>query len=387
MKTLLKPAGPYLVGSCSHEVCDSSRPSHLLSQDSGRELFIKLWYPTDAAASGGSEREKLWEQLQGEPNIPGLVRLLLRPAMKVSTNSVREGPYAAHAGPPRVLIYSHGMISFASENTSLMEHLASYGYTVVSLQHKEQIKELRALQGAQSANEKQEQKKLERSIKASDATQRPELWSRYYRMASNTNRIVSARADDIGLVVRTLGSLLAAVPDLDGSATAEAIGVIGLSLGGAVSTEYVRRGGSGVSCVVNMDGGIYGTLLDEPVRGRYLMLYSEPNGDINKASLPVSDTADVRVEVVRGTKHLNFHDIAMIYPLLKWLGITGSAQPSTVIRRRNELITEFISNVRSPASGPQMHQPSLDISLQRTGLCVEHFPKKKSKMLATKPRR
>src|SRR5690606_1515724 len=141
------------------------------------------------------------------------------------------------AGPPRLLMYNHGMISFASENTSLMEHLASYGYTVVSLQHKEQLRELRALQGAQSGNEKDEQRKLERRIKDSDPGERPALWRQYYRIASNTNRIVSARATDVEYVLATIRSLLSAVPGLDGSEPAEVIGVLGLSLGGAVATE------------------------------------------------------------------------------------------------------------------------------------------------------
>jgi dienelactone hydrolase len=267
--------------------------------------------------------------------------------MKVKTNSFRGAQYSAIAGPSQVLIYSHGMISFASENTTLMEHLASYGYTVVSLQHKEQLAELRALQRAQSENEKEEQKKLERSIKASDAAQQPALWKRYYGLASNTNQIVSARCADIEFVLENVQSVLGAVPGLDGSANAELVGVLGLSLGGAVATEYAKRRGAGAECVANIDGGIYGMLRDEPIHGRYLMLYSEVNRDINRNSLAVRDTGDVTTETFSGTKHLNFHDIAMIYPRLKWLGATGSAEPGSVIESRNDLIRKFVSNRRA----------------------------------------
>lgn len=344
MKILPEPTGPHFVGSCSHEVVDSSRPCHVRGQGPGRGLFAKLWYPAVDSASGSCEREGLWEQLEADPSIPGFVRLLLRPAMKVKTNSLRGAPYSADAGSPRVLIYNHGMISFASENTTLMEYLASYGYTVVSLQHKEQLTELRVLQGAQNEEEKKEQQKLERSIKSSDAEQRPLLWTQYYRIASNTNRIVSERSTDIAFAVANMHSLLNAVPGLEGSEAVEVSGVLGLSLGGAVATEYSKRGAAGPKCVVNIDGGIYGTLLDQPIRGRYLMLYSEPNGDINAASLPGSDKTDVTTETFSGTKHLNFHDIAMIYPMLKWLRITGSAAPAVVIQRRNELIMEFVSS-------------------------------------------
>ena len=67
--------------------------------------------------------------------MPGVAKLLLRPAMKVLTSSYHDAPYAPPAGAPRILIYSHGLISFASENSMLMEHLASRGYVVIALQH------------------------------------------------------------------------------------------------------------------------------------------------------------------------------------------------------------------------------------------------------------
>lgn len=344
MKALPEPAGPHLVGSCHLELCDPDRPCHVLSETPGRRLFVKLWYPADREISGELERERLWEQLRAEPDIPRAVRLLLRPATKVETHSWRGASYSSAAGRPRLLIYNHGMISFASENTSLMEHLASYGYTAVSLQHRDQLAELRALQTAQSGDEKEEQKKLERSIRDADTAERPALWARYYRLASNTNRIVAARALDIRFVLANMQTIFDAMPGAEGAGSPEVFGLLGLSLGGAVATECARLGGVGARCVVNMDGGIYGTALDTPVGGRYLMLYSEPNAGSNAASLKGSDDAGVRSEVIPGTKHLNFHDISMIYPPLKWIGMTGTADPAAVVTRRNELIAEFISS-------------------------------------------
>ncbi|MBN1237264.1 MAG: hypothetical protein JXB36_02125 [Gammaproteobacteria bacterium] len=349
MRSLPEPGGPYLVGSCSHEMRDFGRATHVLDQNPGRELFIKLWYPADRFASETCTVERLWEQLRSEPDIPGFVRLLLRPAMNMATHSYRGAPYSADAGPPRILIYSHGMISFASENTSLMEHLASRGYTVVSLQHKAQLAELRALQRGQSEKEKQEQKALEREIRASADEQKAALWKRYYGIASNTNRIVAGRSADIGFIVEGMESLLAAVPGLDGASSAKVIGVIGLSLGGAVATEYAKGGGAGASCVVNMDGGIYGTLLDAPIDGQYLMLYSEQNSGTNEAALTVSGTGALSTKAIPGTKHLNFHDIAAIYPLMKWLGIIGPASPQDVIEMRNESVSDFVSKVQERA--------------------------------------
>lgn len=41
---------------------------------------------------------------------------------------------------------------------------------------------------------------------------------------------------------------------------------------------------------------------------------------------------------------MSFHDIAGIYPLLRWLRVTGSARPMAVLERRNTLILDFLSN-------------------------------------------
>ena len=146
MKVLPSPGGPYLVGSSTCELTDSSRASHLLSRDRGRRLLVKCWYPASETARETCRRERLWEQLRVEPNMPGVAKLLLRPAMKVLTNSYCDAPYATRIGAARILIYGHGLVSFASENSRLMEHLASRGYVVIALQHVEQLAEFRELQ-------------------------------------------------------------------------------------------------------------------------------------------------------------------------------------------------------------------------------------------------
>lgn len=344
MRTLPNPIGPHLVGSSTREVADSSRASHILSQDRGRGIFAKLWYPASTAAPNACERERLWQQLDNEPDIPGIAKLLLRPAMKVLTNSYHLAPYATAAGPPRLLFYSHGLISFASENSMLMEHLASHGYVVISLQHKDQLAELRALQRAQHEDEKREQVRLERKIKTATVEERAALWKEYFQIASNTNRIASARAVDIEFAIGKLETLLEAVPGIDGISSTKVVGVLGLSLGGAVATEYSKRNSDGATCVANIDGGMYGTQSEKPISGRYLMLYSQQNSGTNDLSLTMTDRAAVTRKVIPGTKHLNFHDIAAVYPALRWLGATGSARPMAVVEERNRLVSDFVSN-------------------------------------------
>jgi dienelactone hydrolase len=263
--------------------------------------------------------------------------------MKVLTNSHIGVPYGAKAGDPRILIYCHGLISFASENTMLMEYLASQAFVVISIQHLDQLTEFKALQASLSKDVKDEQSRIMREIRSSSRDRRSELWGKYFRIASSTNRIVSARSADVGFVISEMQAVLSGIPALDESAGTRILGVIGLSLGGAVATEFSKTQGNHLRCVVNMDGGHYGELQDEPVRIRYLMVYSEENEGINDSALNAVSGVDIRTSALAETKHLNFHDIAGIYPVMKWMRVIGRADPLDVLRRRNEMVHEFAS--------------------------------------------
>ena len=147
----LEPSGPYDVGSIVHELVDADRASSLKSDTAGRRLLIKAWYPADPTAT--AEKELLWEQLRQDAQTPAPVRLLLG-CLRKTTSTHRNAPFNSDVPVSRAVVYNHGLISFASENTSLMEELASHGQTVICIQHAEQLVELRALNGAQSAEKK-----------------------------------------------------------------------------------------------------------------------------------------------------------------------------------------------------------------------------------------
>jgi dienelactone hydrolase len=266
--------------------------------------------------------------------------------MKTETNSYRRAPYAANFGTSRILIYNHGLISFASENTMLMEHLASQGYIVVSLQHKEQLAELQALKRKQPDSEKKEQDLLQKQIQATKGNERAELSRRYFEIASNTNRIVSARTADVEHVAKSLQTLLGSLSAFGDVRDTKILGVLGFSLGGAVATEYSKQN-TDISCAVNIDGGIYGEKSEIPITCPYLMLYSQQNSGSNDRSLITSGNEWIRNETIPDTKHLNFHDVASIYPILRLLKVVGKANPADVLKRRNKLIADVLSNIET----------------------------------------
>ena len=186
---------------------------------------------------------------------------------------------------------------------------------------------------------------LQKRIQQAAGEERAALSREYYQSAANSNRIVSARALDAAFVIDNLNIVLQHIPGIDDcEPRAGVIGLIGLSLGGAVATEFAKADGRG-AFVVNIDGGIYGMRLDEPVSSPYLMMYSHANDRCNASSLRSTHPAGLLCKTVEHTKHLNFHEISMIYPALRWLRMIGTADPLQTIMLRNQYIIDFTKSI------------------------------------------
>ena len=136
---LPKPSGPHPVGVRSFEVADASRPG-LIAAAPGqpRRLLARVWYP--AADVTARKPRPYFTEAEADHTARTLGALVGFPPFfayvkHVATNSYEDAPLLAGAKDLPVVIYSHGYTSFLGQNTALMEHLASHGYVVFSLQH------------------------------------------------------------------------------------------------------------------------------------------------------------------------------------------------------------------------------------------------------------
>ncbi len=227
-------------------------------------LFLKLWYPADGDVSA-MRPERLWRQLHDADQVPLVVRRLSKWGLRRNSNSYENLPYATEAGIPRIVIYNHGLVSFASENTSLMEHLASHGYTVVSIEHLHQLVEFKRLTGTKTQAQREADKRDLAKIQSATGKHRAELSRAFYEGATVTNRIVAARSADSIYALEKLPEILDRIPGIVTVARQiESYGTVGFSLGGAVSTELAKTD-TRVSAAVNLDGGIYGHAQNQPI--------------------------------------------------------------------------------------------------------------------------
>lgn len=332
--SFLVPSGPFGVGVVTHALLDRSRRTHLLGDSAGRRLLLEVWYPAERGTGAASER--IWEELRRDGRTPALVRAVLA-CLRARTASRPNARYVARAPTSSVVVYNHGLISFAAENTSLMQELASHGCTVVAIKHAEQLAELQALRRAESTEKRKTDAELGRRLASAAKADRAKLAVSYYEASTSTNRVVVERAADTSLVLDRLDAVLATIPGVRMHAVdASCAHLIGFSVGGAVSTEAAKRDRRARS-VVNLDGGMHGTLDARMLRIPYLMLYSSVNDGMNEGLLPEHAQRLAPVD----TAHLNYHDIAGLVPILKIAHVTGRTNPRAFLQRRNQIVGEF----------------------------------------------
>jgi predicted dienelactone hydrolase len=341
------PGGPYKVGVATAEL---TRPDPAPDRPL-RHLTIKAWYPA-ASSSEPGRRQPLWSEVQDIKGMPAFVRALLAYMKRIKTHSIVDAPMANEAAPHPLLIYNHSLISFASENTLLMEWLASRGYIVLSIRHQEQVAEYTALQKGISKEEKARDRKLTSQLKkVSSREERARVSLALFDNSTGTSTLVRRRAEDSVFVLANLDQVLAAIPGVrsEDVALGGRFGALGLSLGGAVTTRLCIADERCLGAA-NLDGGLFGIDKTQALPGRYLMIYSEDNAGTNDAFAdPAKD--GYSETVLKDAKHLDLHDAAVVLPGLRWFGMLGAGSGSEKNRRMKETVTAFFDPIMKPSIG------------------------------------
>lgn len=137
---LPEPDGPHEVGVRDFELTDTTRLGVLYaSPEEPRRLAIRVWYP--AADADGLEPQPYASEAELETTLPaiatqdlGMPAFFYSHLRHVDTNSYANAPILDE-GPLPVVFFHHGLNGHLSQNTVLMEHLASHGYIVFSVSH------------------------------------------------------------------------------------------------------------------------------------------------------------------------------------------------------------------------------------------------------------
>ncbi len=343
---LPKPNGKYLIGVDYLSFTDKSRKELFDNNKSSyRNITVKVWYPSDEKADYAPYLKNV-DYAINNFNFPESYRNLL-------TNSYKVVPISKLEKTFPVLIFSHGWGEHFSQNTILMEELASHGYVVFSLGHDFESKFSFYPNGEVVSMDNNS----ERFIEIMNEQQNPEAMEVYNEMFntnSDSERIqVFVKtsnlmptllkespkywAEDIKFFINELSEINHTNSIFKTRLNINQIGTFGMSMGG-IATNEVCIGNSNIIAGVNIDGGIYGSTIDTLINTPFMFINSQRylgygNLFVNKSN------KDCYSITVRNSDHYNFTDYAL-YPTQVNM-MVGTVDASIPIEIMNTMILAF----------------------------------------------
>jgi len=352
--TLPEPTGNYDVGTSSFSLMDEERDEiHTDDPNDKRELFVEVWYPGELQEP--VTPKSLWSELySGQRDV---VRFTLNYLKRVKTHSYPDIPLALDEGPFPVILFNHALQMFTSQNTLLMEHLASNGYIVVSIAHPYESLRVNLAQGGTvlpefitSFERFNEAIEWIKKTSAPIATSKDSIQSIESREERSEIMLRAIRNADLNQVVEEWTKDNQYV--LDRTLTTDEnplnfhhlidttrIGIMGMSIGGATSGEFCKIDHR-VKAGINVDGLQYGNTYADSLNVPFMMVYSDDGVGLNDFMM-LRSKQDYYEYHFRGTRHADFTDIVLVWPVMKIYGQLGNIPGKRITELTNNVILNF----------------------------------------------
>ncbi len=308
-----RPPGPYATGTVEYLWIDSTRSeSYTKDVADRRHVLVRIWYP--ATPVHGAVTAPWFFNLEEFNEDP-----FLTAGKDVKTYSVSDAPLADDGAPYPVLVYNHGGGWTRFSGTFVTEFLASHGYVVVSVGHAGFNKTVLFPDGFRFAMDTllppAETGDLERDAIG--------FWDYL------DEHVVPVWADDAAFAMDRMEQLNKSSSELfHGRLDLDRIGMLGWSLGGALSLEMSRRDPR-VKAAADLDGQLFGAVVEEGTRRPVMLLHGGvvPEMDdpaqtpiLNKLMAIVEDqwtmffgqvTNNWHDMTIAGADHGNFSDLVL----------------------------------------------------------------------------
>jgi predicted dienelactone hydrolase len=360
--TLLAPDGPHTVGVTSFTLVDKARDESAFGVPGRpREIYVQVWYPAATPDEAGFPRPRsLWAELSRPPFFDVLFGYL----RGIATHSYDGLPLSRVEDSYPAVVFSPSLGGIAEQNTLLMEHLASHGYIVFGVTHPhfglfttyadgsgvpphEKTRQAMSQQGAVDLDEI-----AERAEQAGSELEAARIRLEYFDRGTMLNDFMPTWEHDLDLVLDaiTMASAEHAVPTIvAGRVDASRLGLLGMSYGGGAVTQ-VCKSDARCRAALNLDGGLWGSKMREPLKIPYLVLASPSNARFFEHDRLTSE-APYYALTVEGTAHSSFTDASAFVPLFRWLGVTGTIDGNRVIDLMNVVARRFFdTHVRGESS-------------------------------------
>lgn len=351
------PVGAYQIGSTCYTIVDEQREEIQTDDpDDKRELFVEVWYPANLKDVEDRPAEKsLWQELHiGQLD---RVSFFMNYLEGINTHAFTDVPPDTENGPFPLILFNHGFQMFTSQNTLLMEHLASHGYIVVSIAHPYESLRVNLSNGRTVMPEfimsmekfKEAMTWIERSSALINAAkdsieniqnkkERVQVMLSAIENSEMNNVVIEWERDTRFILDQLIGSTGPKLPFKNCIDTSR-IGVMGMSIGGAVAAEFAKADGR-IKAGINMDGLQYGARNEEGLTVPFMMIYSEDGTGTNDF-LGLNSTEDFHEITFLTTRHADFTDMNVIWPVMRMYGQLGDIPGDRMIQLTNDVVLNF----------------------------------------------
>ena len=335
--SLPSPEGKDFVGTETFHWVDSSRQEWFTEEKSNdyREIMAQIWYPGSSHQNKKVEPYMDFIKLRSKTiaeagNLPSFLPSHLN---LVKTNSYLEIPCKNKKGGLPTILFSHGITGSRHLHQTLFEHLSSQGYVVVALDHSYDCN-LTIFPDGRIANYRSEITGHPDSIKI-------------------RNQQINTRTEDIIFILNQItkihhGDLKS---NLNGKLNLEKIAVGGHSYGGATAIHSAKTDKRIKTCFV-LDGWINPVPkttiergLQKPILfvGRPSWNDSDYPDNYNLLNQLFSNSSTPKYSIIiKNTLHLDYTDIPLYSPIIKYVMDVGDLPPSTSHKLINNLIFTFL---------------------------------------------
>lgn len=376
------PSGPQAVGVRGFELVDDRRRGVFAAADEPRRLLVRVWYP--AAPVTGRSPRSYFNAVEATSTARSMGELFRFPPFltylkHARTHSYEDAPLLAGASALPTVIYSHGYTSFASQNTALMEELASHGYVVYSVQHtfdasatvfpNGDIAPIDPALVEQMKNSPEAKGELPESMVKGlagatfDERLEGQLQHREQTLAAGERITTSARvwlADRLFVHDRLQqGEVPALVADIVAASRLDRVGEVGMSFGGS-TTGAVCVVDPRCAAGVNLDGSdFHSTPLNADMPQPFLMFYADFDAfyqrlgvvpgaishGFNDFSYERFDRSGEREDIhrlqLKGTLHLGLSDFSWFMRRPARDALLGTAPAEVMLGAQNDFVRGF----------------------------------------------
>ncbi len=381
-----RPTGPFKIGTTSFDLVDSARIDLFAPAPEPRRIQVRAWYPADPPVGAPPRRYLVGDEARlyagSFARQTGLPVFFWDQLQLVRTSSVAEVPVLPGTERLPVVVFNHGYWSFSTQNTVLMETLASHGYLVLSIAHPYDASGVAFSDGRRALLDQSRTMAiaiqgetipgLDEYLSAADPVARAHGMAIARAQVLDSVRMFTSSPvwrDDIGFLLEAIAR--ARVPGLAGSIVARAdtgrVGVMGMSFGGSTAAGFCLRDRR-CKAGVNLDAMAWDLAqVDSTIPAPFMVLQSDPRARNPKADPRIGRTdfmyeklteAGTHPAIYRfrtdGTTHGDYSDFTGFirsWPRRKWMRL-GPIEPGRAWGVVDRFVLDFFdTHLRGIAVG------------------------------------